>query len=359
MQKTLRDIARGQRLSEAEAQKLYEQASLDQLSELATAAKHRYHPPNEATYLKMAIINYTNICVARCDYCAFYRLPHDKDTYLLSFADICKNIDAHQQLGSSLIAFNGGFHPGLRLQDYAELFAGLHHHYPHLTFYEMTVAEFMFSCKRSKLSYRQGAQILKDHGSKWVTGGGAEVLSDSFRRRHSPGKYTCCDYYAAQKTLLDEGLGSTATMVIGFDETLEERWQHLKDLRSFQDECSTPLASFLCWTYKPYNTAFGGEEVSREEYWRWLAVCRIYLDNFTHIRTSVLTQNKDALRALDFGANDFDLPIEDEVTEKAGATISHDFEALLSHARDLGHTPRVRPPWSVPTETQHPRSSLG
>ena len=343
-------LRRGQRLSAEHLRSLYKKASLEELSELATAAKALKHPdPYRASYLKMAIINYTNVCVARCDYCAFYRLPHHKDTYLLNFEEICKNIEAHKKLGSSLIAFNGGFHPGLRLIDYAELFQKLHHQYPELTFFEMTVAEFMFSCKRSKLSYHEGAQLLKDHGSQWITGGGAEVLTDSFRKRHSPGKYTTQDYYQAQRALIETGLGSTATMVIGFDETLEERLEHLESLRDFQDSLKTPLTSFLCWTYKPYNTELGGTEISKEEYWRWMALCRLYLDNFQHIRTSVLTQNQEALRALDFGADDFDLPLEDEVTEKAGATISHDFAKILDHAQKLGHTPHHRKPWKAPS----------
>jgi cyclic dehypoxanthinyl futalosine synthase len=107
-------------------------------------------------------------------------------------------------------------------------------------------------------------------------------------------------------------------MVIGFDETLDERLEHLERTRAFQDETGG-LFSFLCWTYKPYGTAFGGVEVSAEEYRRWIALSRIFLDNVKHIRTSVLTQNEDAFRALDYGADDFDLPIEDEVTQKAGA----------------------------------------
>lgn len=332
------------------ARSLYEHASMDQLAYLATLARASYHDPCEVTYLKMAIINYTNICVAKCDYCAFYRLPHQKDTYLLSLDQICSQINSHKKLGTTLIAFNGGFHPDLRLKDYAELFAQLHELYPEMTFFEMTVAEFMFSCKRSKLSYHEGATLLKKHGTQWITGGGAEVMSDTFRRRHSPGKYTCLDYYTAQRALIESGLGSTATMVIGFDETLDERLEHLSSLRDFQDSllASTSLPSFLCWTYKPYNTELGGQEITPEEYWRWMAVCRIYLDNVRHIRTSVLTQNEKALKALDYGANDFDLPLEDMVTELAGATISHDFDQVLGHARHLGYQPRLRSPWPVP-----------
>jgi cyclic dehypoxanthinyl futalosine synthase len=134
---------------------------------------------------------------------------------------------------------------------------------------------------------------------------------------------------------------TTATMVVGFDETLDERLEHLQRTRDFQDETGG-LFSFLCWTYKPYGTAFGGREISAHEYQRHIALSRIFLDNVKHIRTSVLTQNEDAFRALDFGADDFDLPIEDEVTQKAGARIDLDLEGLLTIPRSLGYSVQYR-----------------
>jgi cyclic dehypoxanthinyl futalosine synthase len=134
-------------------------------------------------------------------------------------------------------------------------------------------------------------------------------------------------------------------MVIGFDETIDERLDHLERLRAFQDEVDGALASFLCWTYKPYDTELGGQEIGHQEYLRWLAICRLYLDNIVNIRTSVLTRNADALRGLRYGANDFDLPTEDEVTQKAGATIDLDFERILGTARAEGFVPRKREPW--------------
>jgi len=149
------------------------------------------------------------------------------------------------------------------------------------------------------------------------------------------------EYFEAQRAILDSGMKTTATMVIGFDETLEERLEHLQRTRDFQDE-TNGLFSFLSWTYKPYGTAFGGREIEPREYWRHIALSRIFLDNVKHIRTSVLTQNADAFRALEFGADDFDLPIEDEVTQKAGATIDLDIDALLDVPRSLGYSVEYR-----------------
>ena len=340
-------IAQDEPVSTTEARELYEKASLADLSQLATMAKKRLNSADEATYLKMGIINYTNVCVAKCDYCAFYRLPHEPGTYTLSHSEVFQRIDSLRSYGCSLAALNGGFHPKLRIEDYARLFEALHHRYPDLTFFEMTVAEFMFTCKLSKVSYEEGAQILKSAATKWITGGGAEILSDSFRKRHSPGKYSVKDYFAAQKAVLEAGIGSTATMVIGFDESLEERFAHLKALRAFQEQLDRRLTSMLCWTYKPYNTELGGQEISSDEYLRWLAICRIYLHNFKHIRTSILTQNENALNGLNFGADDFDLPVEDEVTEKAGAVISLEFDKILAAAKDLGFKTTYRKPWPI------------
>jgi len=343
----------GERIDRREAAWLWEHASDEDLSALARTVRARLHAPDEATYLIMAIVNYTNVCVASCDYCAFYAMPRQPGAYLLTYAQLCDKIDALRTLGGSLIGFNGGFHPKLTLEDYAELFGKVRRRYPDLEFYELTVAEFMFYCRRSKVDYDQGARILAEAGTRWVTGGGAEILDDAFRLRHSPLKYTVEDYYDAQRAILDAGMGSTATMVIGFDETLQERLNHLHRLRHFQDEQGGRLTSFLCWTYKPYNTDLGGEEVGTREYLRWLAISRIYLDNIEHIRTSVLTKNEDALLGLRYGADDFDLPTEDEVTTSAGATIHTDFEHILDAARRQGFTPRLRQPWG-----QEVRSSL-
>ena len=352
MQKQLTDIQAkifaGERVALPEAHFLYREAKTETLQALATAVKERYHPAQQATYLLMAIVNYTNVCVANCDFCSFFRFPHQEGGYLLTTAQLKAKIEQFIELGVTLIAFNGGFNPKLRISDYADLFAELHSTYgKRLSFFEMTVAEFMFACKLSKLSYAEGAKTLYAAGTRWVTGGGAEVLVDSFRQRHSSGKYTVEDYYQAQRAILASGISSTATMVIGFDETIEERLEHLRRLRLFQDEQEQRLASFLCWTYKPENNRLGGKEISVDKYLRWLALCRIYLDNFTHIRTSVLTKNEQALRALAFGADDFDIPFADEVTEKAGATIAEDYRQVLVYAEELGYNPQRREVFST------------
>jgi cyclic dehypoxanthinyl futalosine synthase len=325
------------RISVDEARELWVGADDEELKRLAGEVRARYHDPNRATYMVMRIINYTNVCVAQCDYCAFYVLPNEEGGYVLSREDVFAKIDELLDFGGDLVGFNGGFNPRLPLDYYCDLFASVRERYgERVEFYALTVAEFVFLADRAGLSYAEAAARLRDAGVHWVTGGGSEILTEDFRARHAKWKYTVADYFEAQRALVESGLRTTATMVIGFDETLDERLEHLQRTRDFQDEVGG-LFSFLCWTYKPYGTAFGGREISPQEYWRWIALSRIFLDNVEHIRTSVLTQNEEAFRALDYGADDFDLPIEDEVTQKAGARIELDLESLLAIPRRLGY----------------------
>jgi cyclic dehypoxanthinyl futalosine synthase len=342
-------IAAGSRIERDEARWLWENASDAELRSLASGVRGRFHQAGTCTYMVMRIINYTNVCVAQCDYCAFYKLPSQDGGYVLSHDEVFAKLDELLALGGDLAAFNGGFNPHLPLSYYCELFAAIRARYGDaLEFYALTIAEFMYLADHAKLSYAEAAARLKAAGVRWITGGGSEILTEEFRARHSKFKYTVAQYFDAQRAIVEAGLKTTATMVIGFDESLEERLEHLERTRKFQDQLLSSknqtggLASFLCWTFKPYFTQIGGIEISTAEYLRHLALCRIYLDNVPRIRTSVLTQNEQALEGLNYGADDFDLPIEDEVTQKAGATISLDFERILNYARELGFEPEYR-----------------
>lgn len=333
----------GGRIDTAEAEALWRGTSDDDLKRLAQAVRGRWHVPDRATYMVMRIINYTNVCVAQCDYCAFYVLPNRGGGYVLSQHEVFTKIDELLELGGDLVAFNGGFNPRLPLDYYAELFHAVRERYgDRIEFYALTVAEFVYLADRAKLDFARAAERLRAAGVYWVTGGGSEILTEDFRRRHAKFKYTVAEYLEAQRALVEAGMRTTATMVIGFDETLAERLEHLERTRAFQDDCLRDgyegLFSFLCWTYKPHGTAFGGREIDAREYRRHVALSRVFLDNVKHVRTSVLTQNEDAFAALDFGADDFDLPLEDEVTEKAGARIDRDLERLLELPRGLGYT---------------------
>src|SRR6185312_10818806 len=165
----------------------------------------------------------------------------------------------------------------LPLSYYCGLFASIRERYGNsIEFYALTIAEFLYLADHAKLSYAEAASRLKDAGVRWITGGGSEILTEDFRARHSKFKYTVAEYFAAQRSIIDAGLRTTATMVIGFDETLDERIEHLERTRRFQDETGG-LASFLCWTFKPYFTQNAAYEITTSEYLRHLALSRIYL----------------------------------------------------------------------------------
>jgi cyclic dehypoxanthinyl futalosine synthase len=366
-----RKIENSERISPEEALCLWREASDAEMRSLATQVRARFHDPSSCTYMLMRIINYTNVCVAQCDYCAFYKLPGQEGGYVLSQEQVFAKLDELLELGGDLAGFNGGFNPHLPLDYYCDLFRAIRERYgERLEFYALTIAEFMYLADHANLDYSAAAERFKDAGVRWITGGGSEILTEDFRRRHSKFKYTVAQYFEAQRALVDAGLRTSATMVIGFDETIAERIEHLERTRAFQDELisasliaggrtDTALSSFLCWTFKPYFTQLGGIEISTSEYLRHLALSRIYLDNIPRIRTSVLTQNERALEGLLYGADDFDLPIEDEVTQLAGATISLNFDKLLTAARTLGFTPTYRhvaPGWNQPTNPNLPSS---
>ena len=352
-------ITARERISSEDALYLWREAPDADMRSLASQVRARFHSPGACTYLVMRIINYTNVCVAQCDYCAFYKLPGQEGGYVLTHEQVFAKLDELLAMGGDLVGFNGGFNPQLSLDYYCDLFRAIRQRYgERLEFYALTIAEFMYLADHANLSYLAAAERLKQAGVRWITGGGSEILTEDFRRRHSKFKYTVADYFAAQRALVESGLRTSATMVIGFDETIEERIEHLERTRAFQDSLisashisaspvaagstDSALSSFLCWTYKPYFTQLGGIEITTSEYLRHLALSRIYLDNIPRIRTSVLTQNERALEGLLYGADDFDLPIEDEVTQLAGATISLNFDKLLATARTLGFTPTYR-----------------
>src|SRR5271154_6940241 len=216
-------LAQGSRIDRDEARWLWMNASDAELQKLAGSGRDRFHAPGSCTYMVMRIINYTNVCVAQCDYCAFYKLPTQDGGYVLSQEQVFAKLDELLALGGDLAAFNGGFNPHLPLSYYCDLFAAIRARYgDSLEFYALTIAEFMYLADHAKLSHAEAAARLKAAGVRWITGGGSEILTEEFRARHSKFKYTVAEYFLAQRAIVEAGLKTTATMVIGFDESLEE-----------------------------------------------------------------------------------------------------------------------------------------
>lgn len=334
------------RLSDGDALSLWS-GDLDRLREKAHDTRCQFYPPGKASYLIMRIVSYTNVCVADCSYCAFYRRPGDRQAYVLSNEQICSKIDQLLAVGGSLVAMEGGFHPKLRIEHYEELFRSVRKKYGDaIEIYGPTIVEMIFIARSSRISLEEALCRLRESGLCWIPGGGAEILTDEWRARLSPKKYTVKEYLDGMELAQRLGFGTTATMVIGFGESPADRVEHLRHIRDLQDKTGG-FASFLLWTYQPQNTALGGRQTDNDDYLRTVAISRLFLDNIPVIRASFLTQYDKGPEALLSGAHDFDIPLEDQVTQLAGARIEQNVEKVLGWVRRTGIEPVKRSPLSV------------
>ena len=333
------------RLTEQEALKLFYDAPLQELQKAAHAKRSEKFSADQATYIVMRIVSYTNICIADCKYCAFYRSPGDKEGYVLSHETIFQKIDELLQKNGTLVAMEGGFNPELKMDHYENLFMAVRKKYgERIEIYGPTPVEVLFIARNSKITLQETLMRLKEAGLRWIPGGGAEILTKEWRQKLSPKKYSVEQYLETVEAAQNLGFGTTATMVIGFGESYEARVEHLKHLRDLQNK-TNGFASFLCWTYQTSNTEWGGDITSNEDYLRTLAISRLYLDNIPHIRTSFLTQGANAPVSLLYGADDFDIPLEDQVTQQAGVVIENNMDPLLAEVTKLGLKPVQRNPW--------------
>lgn len=342
-----------QRLNEPEAVSLFHSAPLDDLQKKAHARRCQILPDPQATYLIMRIVSTTNVCVADCGYCAFYRRPGHAEGYTLTHDQIFRKIDQLLERGGSLIAMEGGFNPELKLDHYEKLFAAVRARYANqIEIYGPTAVEVLFIARNSKVPVPETLSRLKEAGLHWIPGGGAEILTNEWRKKLSPKKYSVEQYLETMETAQKMGFGTTATMVIGFGEPYEARVEHLKRIRDLQDKTGG-FSSFLLWTYQSQNTALGGPVTSNEDYLRTVAISRLYLDNIPHLRASLLTQGEAGALSLKYGADDFDIALEDQVTQKAGVKIEENIEQVLGWVRSAGITPVRRKPWEVKNGVAH------
>ena len=322
----------------------------EQLRLQAHAKRCEQCPEDEATYIIMRIVSYTNICVANCSYCAFYRRPNDPDGYVLSDEAIFKKIDDLLAFGGSLVAMEGGFHPKLKIDHYEHLFRAVRERYGDaIEIYGPTIVEVIFIARSSRISLEEALVRLKKAGLRWIPGGGAEILTDAWRQKLSPLKYSVSEYLDGMELAQRLGYGTTATMVIGFGESWEDRIEHLEHIRALQDKTGG-FSSFLLWTYQSDNTALGGSRISNEEYLKAVALSRLYLDNIPVIRASFLTQGAQGPAALNWGASDFDIVLEDQVTQKAGTALETNVEKVLEWVRVAGIAPKKRKPFILGKE---------
>jgi cyclic dehypoxanthinyl futalosine synthase len=342
-EKIRKKVHAGERLSREEGVALIRDGELLELGALADEVRWRLHPEPVVTYIIDRNINYTNVCTAQCAFCAFYRDLPSKEGYLLSKAELSQKIEETIALGGSQLLLQGGLHPDLGIEFYEELFRWIKSTYPTIWIHGLSPAEVKHIEKVSRLSTEEALRRLMAAGLDSIPGGGAEILSDRVRQIIGIHKGSTADWLGVMEGAHRLGMRTTATMMFGHVETLEERIDHLLHLRDLQDR-THGFTAFIAWTFQPSNTAIGGEELTSFVYLRTLAVARVMLDNFPSVQASWVTQGgKIGQVSLRFGANDFgSLMIEENVVSAAGAHFRLTEEEIARNIQQAGFIPKRR-----------------
>src|SRR3954469_1716362 len=324
---TIADKVRaGGRVSAAEALELFHHAPLTLLGELADGIRARKHPGGIVTYIIDRNVNYTNVCVARCNFCAFYRPVGSGEGYVLGFEEIFRKIDETIALGGVQLLLQGGHNPDLPLEWYEDLFRAVKQRYPEFRLHALSPPEVIHLSRLSQQPVPAVLDRLIAAGMDSVPGGGAEILVDRVRKLlHCYGKASADERLDLMRQAHKKGLRTTATMMYGTVETAQERIEHLLRLRELQDETGG-FTAFITWSYQPEHTDLGGAEATGIDYLRTLALSRIVLDNFDNLQASWVTQGgKVGQLSLAFGANDMgSVMIEENVVRAAGAAYCMD-----------------------------------
>ncbi len=312
----------------------------------ADAVRRRLHPEGVVTYIVDRNINFTNICTGYCSFCAFYRPLGHKESYVLSKEAIFQKIQETVELGGTGILMQGGLHPELTIEWYEELLRSIKQRFPAIWLHCFSAPEIQNIARVSGVPLRETIIRLRDAGLDSIPGGGAEILDDEVRRRISRWKCSTQEWVEVHRMAHALGMRTTATMMFGCGETMEQRLNHLDVIRRLQEETSG-FTAFIPWTFQPENTALGRtvkQEASAVDYLKTLAVSRIYLDNILNVQASWVTQGlKTCQVALRFGANDVgSVMIEENVVAAAGAQNRATEEELRRLIRDAGFLPKQR-----------------
>ncbi|MFG0266824.1 MAG: cyclic dehypoxanthinyl futalosine synthase, partial [Rhodopirellula sp. JB055] len=289
-------------------------------------------------------INYTNVCTAVCDFCAFYRGPKSDEGYVLPREVLLQKIQETVDLGGNQILLQGGLHPKYKLDWYEEMLRDIKARFPEVNVHGFSPPELHHFTKVNKLPLREVLSRLKDAGLGSVPGGGAEILTDRVRNEITRGKVMTDDWLNVMRVWHELGGISSSTMMFGHVETLDERIEHLDRLRSLQDE-TDGFTAFICWTFQPDNTEMSDVRPTGSfEYLKMLAVSRLFLDNIPNIQSSWVTQGlKIGQMALMFGANDMgSLMIEENVVAEAGTVHYLSLQQIREAIQELGFIPRQR-----------------
>jgi cyclic dehypoxanthinyl futalosine synthase len=314
------------------------------LGRAADAVCRRLHPGLYRTYNIDRNINYTNVCAAVCDFCAFYRKSNDADAYVLPREVLYKKIEETVALGGDQVLMQGGLHPSLTLEWYEELLRDLKAHFPNVNLHAFSPPEIWHFHKLNKLPLREVLRRLKDAGLGSLPGGGGEILADRVRKAMTVNKCLTDEWLEVNRVWHELGGRSTCTMMFGHIETPAERIETLERLRQFQDETGG-FTAFICWTFQPEHTDMADvPPAGAFEYLKTQAVGRLYLDNIPNIQSSWVTQGpKIGQVALFFGANDMgSLMIEENVVSSAGTVYYLTLEEMKRAIREAGYIPRQR-----------------
>ena len=341
----LEKVRLGKRIDTREGLALLESGRLQEIGRAADHVRRSRHPGGTVSFLMDRNINYTNVCVARCTFCNFYRRPGQEGGYVLPLETIFQKIEETLELGGTGILMQGGMHPDLKIDYYEELLGSIRARYP-IHLHCFSPPEVVVLARLSKISLREAVQRLKAAGLDSIPGGGAEILTERMRSEISPGKCDAEEWLEVMRVAHGEEMPTTATMMIGGGETLQERVEHLDRIRRLQDETGGFVA-FIPWNVQLENTPMSAkihEHVGPVEYLTLLAVSRIYLDNVENIQVSWLTQGLEVGEiALHFGANDVgSIMIEENVISTAGAHRTARREDLIRIIRRAGFRPVQR-----------------
>jgi cyclic dehypoxanthinyl futalosine synthase len=335
----------GQRITFDEGVALMERADLNALGRAALKVRQRLHPEGIATYVIDRNINYTNICVADCDFCAFYRRPGDPEEYVLPRPELYQKIRELEAIGGTQILMQGGHHPYLKIDWYERLLRDIRREFPNVHVHAFSPSEIVHFSHIFKMPVREVIRRFKDAGLHSIPGGGGEILVDRVRQIIAPKKAQTDDWLGVMIDAAKEGLKGSCTMVIGHHETLPERIEHLERLRRAQDE-HQPFSAFIVWTMQPKNTKLEGkiEPAGSFEYLRTLAIARLYLDNIPNIQSSWVTQGAK-IGQLSFlhGCNDWGgLMMEENVVSQAGTVHHVQIDEMRRLSSDIGLNLRKR-----------------
>lgn len=336
-------IERRERLSRDDGRRLFD-LDLLVLGRLADAERRRRHPGNVVTFLKDRILNYTNVCVTDCQFCAFYRSPKDPEAYHLPLDDILEKIGQTVDMGGTQVLIQGGHHPTLKIDYYEDLFRAIKRRFT-ITVHSLSAPEIDHIAKVSKISIDEALRRLRAAGLDSLPGGGAEILVDRVRKQISPRKISADRWFEVHETAHAIGMTSTATMVFGLGETLEERIEHLERVRALQDRTGG-FRAFIPWSFTPYRSELeaSSDTPGGVDYLMTLAAARLYLDNVRDIHCGWLTEGRKlAQMALRFGANDLGgVLVGEKVIEATGVDFQMSVNNVLSMIRGAGYTAAQR-----------------